>query len=120
MPPAEPPRLHLDEHLSPQIAVQLRKFGYDVTSSQEAVLLSKEDRDQFAYAAAEQRVMVTCDVADYMHLHEQYVTANQEHWGLVLSTDLPTNILLRRLLRLVSEVSAPELKNQVRWLNDFK
>lgn len=28
-----PPKLHLNEHLSPRLAVQLRQYGFDVTST---------------------------------------------------------------------------------------
>ncbi len=37
--PPNPPKLHLNEHLSPRLAAQLRKHGFDVISSQEADLL---------------------------------------------------------------------------------
>jgi hypothetical protein len=44
----------------------------------------------------------------------------KEHWGIILSNREPIGELLRRILRLLNSVSADELKNQVRWLNEFK
>ncbi|MBF8285257.1 MAG: DUF5615 protein, partial [Anaerolineales bacterium] len=41
-------------------------------------------------------------------------------WGIVLSTEESTDVLRRRLLRLLNTLSAEELKNQIRWLNEFK
>ena len=56
------PRLYLNEHLSPRIAEQLRRYDFDVTS---------------------------------------------------------TFVLLRRLMRLLNTLSAEELKDKMRWLNEF-
>jgi hypothetical protein len=44
----------------------------------------------------------------------------KEHWGIVLSTEETADVLRRRLLRLLNTLSAEELKNQMRWLNEFK
>jgi len=38
----------------------------------------------------------------------------------VLSTEETVDVLRRRLLRLLNTLSAEELKNQIRWLNEFK
>ena len=34
--------------------------------------------------------------------------------------DKPFSVLMRRLLRLLHTVSATELKNQIRWLDEFR
>ncbi len=39
MPLPNPPKLYLNEHLSPRLAAQLRRHGFDVLSSQEVQLL---------------------------------------------------------------------------------
>lgn len=39
---------------------------------------------------------------------------------IVLTTEEPTGILIKRLLKLLNSLSANELKNQVRWLNEFR
>ena len=56
--PRNPIKLHLNEHLSLRLAAELRRYGFDVTST--------------------------------------------------------------HLLRMLNSVSAEELKNQVRWLNEFR
>ena len=114
------PRLHLNEHLSPSLAKQLRAHGVDVTSTQETNLLTASDAMQLAHAAAQQRAIVTFNFADFTELHIQYLQEGKVHWGIILSTEQPIGTLLRRLLRLVNTISADELKNQIRWLNDFR
>lgn len=120
MPPSNPPKLHLNEHLSPRLGSQLRRYGFDVTSSQETELLSDDDSAQLAHSASQQRAILTFNSTDFVALHEQYMTDGKEHWGIVLSTEEPISVLMRRLLRLLNSVTAEDRKNQIRWLNEFR
>ncbi|MGH9752708.1 MAG: hypothetical protein ACREA2_07980 [Blastocatellia bacterium] len=52
--------------------------------------------------------------------HEQYRAEGKDHWGIVLSTEETISVLRRRLLRLLNTLTADDLKNQIRWLNEFK
>lgn len=120
MPLSNPPKLLLNEHLSPRLAVQLCKHGFDVISSQEACLLAESDDKQLEHAASQQRAIVSLNIKDFSLLHEHYLTSQKEHWGIVFSTTEPIGVLLRRLLCLLYSVPAGELKNQILWLNKFK
>ena len=120
VPPFNPPKLHLNEHLSPRLANQLRGYGFDITSSQETELLSDDDSTQLAHSALQQRAILTFNSVDFVALHEQYMADGKEHWDIVLSTEEPISVLVHRLLRLLNSVSAVDLKNQIRWLNDFR
>jgi predicted nuclease of predicted toxin-antitoxin system len=120
MPPPESPKLYLNEHLSPRLAGQLRKHGFDVLSSQEAGLLSADDSSQLAFAISQQRAAVSFNFRDFVALHEEYMVSGKTHWGIVLSTEEPIGVLLHRLLRLLNSVPAKNLKNDIRWLNEFR
>lgn len=120
MPPSKAPKLYLNEHLSPRLATQLRGYGFDVTSSHGAHMLSSDDEEQFALAVSEQRAIVTFNFSDFVELHGRYISAGKQHWGIILSTEERTGILLHRLLRLLNSLTADELKTTVRWLNEFK
>src|SRR2546423_10915329 len=115
-PSHKPPRLYLNEHLSPRLAVQLRRYGFDAVSSQEAKMLSCNDEEQFAWAVSNQRAIVTFNFNDFVALHENYVLDGKAHFGIVLSTAETVAVLLHRLFRLLNSISADELKNQTRWL----
>jgi predicted nuclease of predicted toxin-antitoxin system len=119
MPPSSAPKLHLNENLSPRFAEQLRRQGFDVTSTQEAEMLAASDEEQLAHACAEQRAILTFNVGDFVALHHQYIASGKEHWGIVLSSREAIGVLLQRILRLLNSVAAEELKNQFRWLNEF-
>src|SRR5262245_7076521 len=90
MPQPDITKLHLNEHISPRLANQLRKYGFDVTSSQESNLLSEPDDKQLEFAATERRAIVTFNVSDFMALHERYLVGRARTLGdhfLVARTD---------------------------------
>lgn len=118
--PPNAPKLHLNENLSPSLAIQLRKHGIDVTSSHEENLLTEPDDRQLPFAVSQQRAIVTFNIADFIDLHNQYMTETKEHYGIILSTEVPLGVLFNRLLRLLNSISVNEMKNQIRWLNEFK
>ena len=118
--PLQPPKLYLNEHLSPRLAEQLRQYGFDVTSTLESEMDEANDPAQLTYAVSQQRAVVTFNHKDFAPLHDQYMAEEQEHWGIILSTEESISILRHRLLRLLNSLSAEDLKNQIRWLNEFK
>jgi len=115
-----PPKLHLNEHLSPRLAGQLRTYGFDVTSTLELDMVEADDDEQLAYAASNQRAIVTFNHTDFAVRHARYLAEGKDHWGIVLSTEETIDALRRRLLRLLNTLSSEALKNQIRWLNEFK
>ena len=120
MPRHDRPKLYLDEHLSPRIAVQLRKHGFDAVTLHDRGMLSQDDRQQMVAAISERRALVTCNFRDFVELNEEYAEQGEQHWGIILTTEEPTGLLIKRLLKLLNSLSAEELKNQLRWLNEFR
>jgi predicted nuclease of predicted toxin-antitoxin system len=115
-----PPKLYLDENLSPRLAVQLRMHGFDVVASQEVQRNGLPDDEQLAYAASQERVLVTVNHKDFAVLHSQYFAAGHSHAGILLTTEETTQTLRHRLLRLLNTLNAEDLANQLRWLNEFR
>jgi hypothetical protein len=71
--------------LPPAIAEQLRMRGHDVVAvAERADLRSLPDREVFAFAQTEHRVVVTRDDADYLEIDREQRAAGQSHAGLVL------------------------------------
>jgi len=115
-----PPKLHLNEHLSPRLAQQLRTYGFDVTSTLEMNMVEVDDDEQLAFAASNERAIVTFNHKDFAVRHDRYMEEGKEHWGIIFSTEESMDVIRRRLLKLLNTASSDELKNQTRWLNDFK
>lgn len=117
--PPDPPKLYLDENIQGSLLAQLRRQGIDVLAPADAGMLGASDDQQLAYAAAQQRAILTFNVRHFERVHAEYLMAGREHWGVLLSKEESIGVLVHRLLRLVNTLSAEDLKNQSRWLSDF-
>lgn len=104
MSPLNTPKIHLNEHLSPSLAIQLRNYGFDVTTFQETELLSETDEKQLAFAASQQRAILTFNISDFTRLHNSYLKQEKEHWGIIFSTEEPIGVLFPHLLHLSIEL----------------
>lgn len=77
-------RLLLDEMLSPVIAERLREQGVDaVAVASRPDLRGRADAEVLAAAAAERRVLVTRNVADFMRLDAEWSSAGRKHPGII-------------------------------------
>jgi predicted nuclease of predicted toxin-antitoxin system len=121
-------KLLLDEHLSPEVARQLRDRGHDVVAvAERANLRGRSDRVQFALLPDQQRAIVTRDLADFRPLLAQALRRGSKTYGLVcVPARFPSNrhgigrlvTALEVLLKSHPEVDAAiELGGEL-WLQD--
>jgi predicted nuclease of predicted toxin-antitoxin system len=99
-------KLLLDEHLSPEIARQLRERGHDAVAVGERTdLRGRADRVHFASLPEEQRVIVTRDLADFRPLLADALRRGTPTYGLVC---VPARFPLNRdgIGRLVAALDA--------------
>jgi predicted nuclease of predicted toxin-antitoxin system len=115
-------RLYIDEHVWLKLAAQLRERGFDVVNVYEEGRDGLSDEEQWEYAATQGRTLLTFDKdgGRFVEIAADYFYANRPFCGLVISAQLPRGELLRRTLNLMNSVSADEMKNVVRFLEDFK
>lgn len=102
-----PPKLLLDEHLSPSIAVVLRAEGVDVAHVRDRALNGQPDTVVFERAYVEDRIIVTINVTDFIKL----ARARDVHAGLVLLEEGGTRmeqleVVRRALVLVVDEFTA--------------
>jgi predicted nuclease of predicted toxin-antitoxin system len=77
-------RLLLDEMISPTIAGQLRERDIDVDSVAGRLdLVQLPDEQVLAIAAAERRVVVTFDIADFALLASTWGSQGRSHSGIL-------------------------------------
>lgn len=83
-------KLLLDEMISPRIARELREIGHDVQAVKKdrPDLVGRSDRELVRLMAAERRVIVTNDIADFQAIHDQLIVTGGEHSGMVFTFDL--------------------------------
>lgn len=109
-------RLYLDEDVHKKLAVALKLKGYDVISAHEAQKQSISDYQQLEYAVAEQRAIFTFNVGDFKRLHEEYMKAGKNHFGILVSKQIPLGETVKRLTKFLFSHSASALKNNIFWI----
>jgi hypothetical protein len=112
-------RLFLDEDSIRHGLVQaLRARGVDVLTALEADMAERLDEDLLEYASAEGRVLYTCNISDFNHLHTAWLSEGKSHAGMILCRQhYSIGEQLRRVLKLITARSAEEMVNQAEFLS---
>lgn len=108
--------LFLDEDVHSGLAHALRKRGYDVIHAQELDRKGRSDSDQLLFAIQQERCLFTFNVKDFAILHNQLTKSRQEHWGIIVSKQLPFRETISRLLRLLQRNAKETMKNHLEFL----
>lgn len=94
----------------------LRKRGFDVEHAQELGRKGRSDAEQLAYAVEKKRCLITFNVKHFVLLHNEYVNTDREHWGNLVSKQLPIGETMRRVLRVLQSYSQDSMKNRLLFL----
>ncbi len=110
--------LLLDEDVRVKLGEILRQRGYDAIHVLEVDRGGMSDPEQLAHATSEQRAILTHNVRHFVLLNKQYHDEGKEHFGILVSDQVPLRELLRRTLRFLSRYTSEDIKNNTLWLND--
>ncbi len=119
-------RAILDEHLSPQIAVLLRKAGYDVDAvADRADLVGRSDRVVFEVACREGRAVVTNNIKDFRPLAAEFLAQGRAHPGLILLPSAGTRScaaipLIASAIDYILRGNPNRLNASERWIGPLK
>jgi len=115
-------RAILDEQLSPQIAMLLRKAGYDVDAvADREDLVRRNDRFILEAACREGRAVVTNNIKDFRPLAAEWLAQGRVHAGLILlpSTGTRTRHAIASVAAAIENVlrDHPDgLRGSERWI----
>ena len=107
-------RLYLDEDVSVVLAPMLRARGFDALTTGEAGNRAGRDDEQLAFATQSGRSIVTHNRVDLEKLAADYLASGQSHHGIFSAVLRPPREILLRLLKILDDVTAAEMKDQVR------
>lgn len=112
-------KLYLDENIYWDLAKAIRQRGFDAISAAEAGMLEKSDPEQLEYAASQNRAILTFNMGDFDRLCEEWWSEGREHAGIIITQPMTRGQfgeLLRRVLKLLNQVAADEMRNQLIYL----
>lgn len=105
-------RYYLDEHIFADAAVALRTRGIDALTTLEAGHVGFSDEQQLAFAASEERIMVTRD-RDFVTLHHQGIQhAGIARWGRKHASH---SYLITKLIALWRTQTAEEMRGRIEY-----
>jgi len=113
-------KIYLNENLSWRISKALREYGYDVVSSHEVDMNNAEDEDQFEFAISEGRTIVTNNFGHFIELYQKYSNERKSHYGIIFTTKCTIPTMIKRLRNLLYSLTFEQMKDQIRWLNEFQ
>lgn len=112
-------RLYFDEDSMDRMLIRaLRVRGVDVETAFEEQLIEVSDEDHLEFATSRGRVLCSFNVGDFYHLHTLFLQQDRHHAGILLSRQQAYSVgdQMRRILRLMSERTAEEMRDRVEFL----
>ena len=98
----------------------LRARQIDLITALDANLTGRPDAEHLAYTSTEGRVLFSFNRSDFARLHGEYLQAGREHAGIIISDQLGTSIVIRRLLKLLHTQSAEDMRNWLEYLSNWR
>ena len=83
-------------------------------TTRDAKVLGKSDTQQLAYAVSQKRALLTHNRVDFEKLHREYLKAGRVHYGIIIARRSNEHTILKRLLRILNQVPADEMKNHLK------
>jgi|SRR5207237_1081020 len=108
--------LYLDEDVDVLVADLLRARGFKAITTQEAGQLGNSDEEQLAHAINQQMAFFTHNRVDFERIAEEYFVVSREHHGIIIGVRRQPYEIARRLLAMLNNLTADEMKNQLRYI----
>lgn len=109
-------KLLLDEDVHLSVAIALRKRGFDVVHVQEVERKGKTDTEQLRYAVENKRCLCSFNVKDFVLQHNEYIQNEKDHFGIIVSKQLPPGETIRKISKILLLYSPRSIKNQILFL----
>lgn len=108
--------LYLDEDVDVLVADLLAARGFVAITTTEAGNKGLSDAEQLVVATTAQQTLLTHNRVDFEELAAEYFDQGKEHYGIIIAVRRPAQELAQRLLVILNNVTADEMKNQVRYI----
>lgn len=114
------PQFLLDEHVWGGLVKVGQEIEVDVLLVQTRLPAGTDDEDVLAFAASEERILLTSNAQDFAPLVVEWFLAEREHWGVIIVPGQTNKSLLTRAIKnIVQHYSADSFKNTYRFIQEF-
>jgi Domain of unknown function (DUF5615) len=113
-------RLYFDEDSMRYALVHaLRARAIDVQTALEVEMIERSDEEHLEFATTQGRVLCSFNVGDFYRLHTSYMVQHKSHPGIILAQQQQYAVgnHMRRLLKLMAQLTAEDMKNRVEFLS---
>jgi hypothetical protein len=115
-------RLYLDEDaMENALAIALRARRMDVLTAAECGMANRSDEEHLDYASRKGLVLYSYNMRHYSSIHSQWLGSGRQHSGIILSPQQRYSVgeQQRRLLRILSNLSATEMLSRIEYLSNW-
>jgi hypothetical protein len=113
---------YLDEDVMRRSLVfGLRARNVDVLTALESAMINSEDEDHLITAAQMERVLYSHNTADFCSLHQSWMARERSHAGIIVGRQqrYPVGDEIRRITRLVGQLTAEQMRNRLEFLSSW-
>jgi hypothetical protein len=114
--------VYLDEDVQSQALIEsLRAQRLAVLTTSEAGMSKATDEEQLKFATSRSLIFISCNVADFARLHNQWTVANLDHAGIILIQQQKwgPGELARRIVRVLNSVPGGNFSNRLEYISNW-
>jgi predicted nuclease of predicted toxin-antitoxin system len=109
-------KVYLDEDVNVLIAEIVRSRNFEALTVTEAGRKGKSDAEQLKFAAEADYAILTHNRVDYENLAKDYFANDKRHYGIIIAVRRPSSEIAERLLSVLNDFTADEMKNQIIYI----
>ena len=114
------PKFYLDEDAQSEALIQaLRSRGVSLLTTSEAGNSKQGDEEQLRFAAAQGRVLLTSNIADFVRLHTEWLKSGTSHGGVILIRQQKwgPGELARRIIRVLAQCPGGDMRDRIEFIS---
>jgi len=108
--------IYLDENVHVLIAKIVQSHGFKAVTTQEVGRRGTSDPKQLRYANDQNYAILTHNRVDFEELAKNYFSLDKNHSGIIIAADNSPQEIARRLLVILNDLTADEMKNQIIYI----
>ena len=108
--------IYLDENVHVLIARIIQSHGFKAVTTQEVGRKGTSDPEQLQWATEQGYAILTHNRTDFEELAAEYFASGKIHCGIIILADNSPQEIARRMLSILNEFTADEMKNQIIYI----